>query len=192
MRTISSVAPMQRKSLFRGLFADFFGLEKVRWANCAQLPRFGGSAPETAVFKQTTGEVFMQTKLLCARSCRCARPAAAMAQSTVEIYGRANLGSITGGQLALRRRRRLQVANRIFDSGSRLGFRVNEALGGGMRAFVVMESVSTSIAATTSAQAGGANANGRLVSGRRATRTGSRWRLGRYPWGRQSIWWSTA
>jgi predicted porin len=63
-----------------------------------------------------------------------------MAQSTVEIYGRANVGvdqwqakgsGVAGGNHDSRLR--------VFDVGSRLGFRVNENLGGGMRAFVVME-----------------------------------------------------
>jgi predicted porin len=62
-----------------------------------------------------------------------------MAQSTVEIYGRANLGidNWRGGSTATGIN--LQSRNRIFDGSSRVGFRVNESLGGGMRAFVVIE-----------------------------------------------------
>jgi predicted porin len=92
------------------------------------------------VVKQTTGDVFMQKKLLAIAVAGALAPAAAMAQSTVEIYGRANIGvdqwsakgsSVAGGNFDSRLR--------VFDYGSRLGFRVNESLGGGMRAFVVIE-----------------------------------------------------
>jgi predicted porin len=181
---------MQRKSLFRGLFADFFGLEKPRWANCAQLPRFGGSAPETAVFKQTTGEVFMQKKLLALAVAGALAPAAAMAQSTVEIYGRANLGldnwratgaSVSGNDFKSR--------NRVFDSGSRLGFRVNEGLGGGMRAFVVMETGVNVDSGNNTAQSGLANGSTGFWASRDSyLGIGGGW--GDVRWGRQSIWWS--
>src|SRR4051812_45008790 len=82
----------------------------------------------------------MQKKLLAVAVASALAPAAAMAQSTVEIYGRANMGldmwqakgsTVTGASYDSR--------VRVFDQGSRLGFRVNESLGGGMRAFVVME-----------------------------------------------------
>jgi predicted porin len=93
------------------------------------------------VSKQTTGDVFMQKKLLAIAVAGALAPAAAMAQSTVEIYGRANVGidlwqakgATTAGQS-------FDSRTRIYDQGSRLGFRVNENLGGGMRAFVVIES----------------------------------------------------
>jgi predicted porin len=83
----------------------------------------------------------MQKKLLAIAVAGALAPAAAMAQSTVEIYGRANVGIdqwsakgsvVAGGDNAGRLR--------VYDFGSRLGFRVNESLGGGMRAFVVIES----------------------------------------------------
>lgn len=82
----------------------------------------------------------MQKKLLAIAVAGALAPAAAMAQSTVEIYGRANVG-VDSWQA-----KSATLANadynsriRVFDQGSRLGFRVNESLGGGMRAFVVME-----------------------------------------------------
>jgi len=64
----------------------------------------------------------------------------AFAQSTVTIYGRANVdvstysatGAAAGGADIVNRMR-------VADSGSRFGFRVNEDLGGGLRAFVVCE-----------------------------------------------------
>ena len=83
----------------------------------------------------------MHKKLLAIAVAGALAPAAAMAQSTVEIYGRANVGidhwqakDSTLGTGDFKGRLR------IFDIGSRLGFRVNESLGGGMRAFVVIES----------------------------------------------------
>jgi len=86
----------------------------------------------------------MQKKLLAIAVAGALAPAAAIAQSTVEIYGRANVGIDSwqatgasgpenGGNNSYKSRLR------VFDFGSRLGFRVNESLGGGMRAFVVME-----------------------------------------------------
>ena len=65
----------------------------------------------------------------------------AFAQSTVTIYGRANvdvssysaLGATTAADSLVSR-------TRVADSGSRFGFRVNEDLGGGLRAFVTCES----------------------------------------------------
>ena len=65
----------------------------------------------------------------------------AFAQSTVTIYGRANVdvsnyaatGATAGAAADLVGR------TRVADSGSRFGFRVNEDLGGGLRAFVVCE-----------------------------------------------------
>jgi predicted porin len=88
---------------------------------------------------------FMQKKLLAVAVAGALAPAAAMAQSTVEIYGRANVGldhwqatgAADGGPAGNSNDYKGRV--RVFDFGSRLGFRVNESLGGGMRAFVVME-----------------------------------------------------
>jgi hypothetical protein len=65
----------------------------------------------------------MQKKLLALAVAGALAPAAAMAQSTVEIYGRANLGidnwRATGAATATGN---MKSRNRIFDSGSRLGF----------------------------------------------------------------------
>ena len=66
----------------------------------------------------------MQKKLLAIAVAGALVPAAAMAQSTVEIYGRANIGvdqwsakgsGVAGGNFDSRLR--------VFDYGSRLGFR---------------------------------------------------------------------
>jgi predicted porin len=102
----------------------------------------------------------MQKKLLAIAVAGALAPAAAMAQSTVEIYGRANLGvdnwratgsNVAGGNFASRAR--------VFDSGSRLGFRVNESLGGGMRAFVVIETGAQLDSGSGNGQSGSPNAS---------------------------------
>ena len=108
----------------------------------------------------------MQKKLLAIAVASALAPAAAMAQSTVEIYGRANvgidqyqskgskgIGAVPDGAGDYKGRLR------VFDFGSRLGFRVNESLGGGMRAFVVMETGVNIDNGSNSGQSGTANAS---------------------------------
>ena len=94
----------------------------------------------------------MQKKLLALAVAGALAPAAAMAQSSVEIYGRAHLGvdqyRATGATIA---GEDFKGRLRVFDVGSRVGFRVNESLGGGMRAFVVVE---TGVNIDTGSQAG--------------------------------------
>src|SRR5215510_7011235 len=102
----------------------------------------------------------MQKKLLAIAVAGALAPAAAMAQSTVEIYGRANIGidnweSKGGADPTGNFKGRL----RVFDFGSRLGFRVNESLGGGMRAFVVMETGVNIDSGSGNGQSGSANAS---------------------------------
>ncbi len=131
----------------------------------------------------------MQKKLLALAVAGALVPAAAMAQSTVEIYGRANLafdnwkasGSATGADYESR--------NRVVDGSSRVGLRVNEALGGGMRAFAVIETGVNIDAGGTTGQGGQTNAS----SGNWASRDsylglGGGW--GDVRLGRQSIWWA--
>ena len=100
----------------------------------------------------------MQKKLLAIAVAGALAPAAAMAQSTVEIYGRAKLRvdnwRATGGPAD-----NFKSRMRVVDSGSRLGFRINESLGGGMRAFVVIESS----AAIDSSNGNGLSAAERIV-----------------------------
>jgi predicted porin len=132
----------------------------------------------------------MQKKLLALAVAGALAPAAAMAQSTVEIYGRANLGldnwratgaSTVGGDFKSR--------TRVFDSGSRLGFRVNEGLGGGMRAFVVMETGVNVDSGNNNGQSGTANGSTGFWASRDSyLGIGGGW--GDVRWGRQSIWWS--
>lgn len=119
-----------------------------------------------------------------------ALPSIAAAQSSVEIYGRANLGidsweadgaTAPGGNFD----RRL----RVFDGSSRIGFRINEALGGGMRAFAVIE---TGINIDTGSQAGQsgevAPSTGFWASRDSYLGLGGGW--GDVRFGRQSIWWA--
>ena len=131
----------------------------------------------------------MQKKLLALAVAGALVPAAAIAQSSVEIYGRANLGidnyrasgATTGSGIASR--------NRIYDSGSRLGFRVNEALGGGLRAFVVMESGVNIDDGGTTGQHNATNASsGTWASRDSYVGLGGGW--GDVRFGRQSIYWS--
>jgi predicted porin len=102
----------------------------------------------------------MQKKLLAIAVAGALAPAAAMAQSTVEIYGRANVG-IDQWQAkdATAAAGNFNSRLRIFDGSSRLGFRVNESLGGGMRAFVVIESGVNIDSGSLNGQSGAANAS---------------------------------
>lgn len=133
----------------------------------------------------------MQKKLLALAVAGALVPAAAMAQSTVEIYGRANLGldswKATGATIGsagdFKRR------NRIYDSGSRVGFRVNEGLGGGMRAFVVVETgVNIDNGNDTGQSAATNTSSGNWASRDSYVGVGGGW--GDVRFGRQSIWWS--
>ena len=133
----------------------------------------------------------MQKKLLALAVAGALAPVAVMAQSTVEIYGRANLsldswkatGSVAGAAGDYKRR------TRVVDSGSRLGFRVNEGLGGGLRAFVVMETGVNIDNGSTTGQSGAANAStGTWASRDSYVGVGGGW--GDVRLGRQSIWWS--
>jgi predicted porin len=116
-------------------------------------------------------------------------PAAAMAQSSVEIYGRANLafdqwkatGSATGADFESRLR--------VVDGSSRVGFRINESLGGGLRAFAVIETGVNIDNGGTTGQGGQANGSSAVWASRDSyLGLGGGW--GDIRLGRQSIWWS--
>ena len=120
-----------------------------------------------------------------------AAPAVAFAQaSSVQIYGRANLGfdtysatGATAGAAADYKSR-----NRIYDSGSRLGFRGTEDLGGGLSAVFVLESGVNFDSGSVNGQAGVPNASaGTLAS--RDSWVGLQGSWGRVSFGRQSIFW---
>lgn len=133
----------------------------------------------------------MQKKLLAIAVAGALVPAAAMAQSSVEIYGRANLsldsweasGSTAGAAGNLDRRMR------VVDSGSRVGLRINESLGGGLRAFAVIESGVNIDNGSQAGQSGAANASTGFFASRDSyIGLGGGW--GDVRLGRQSIWWS--
>jgi predicted porin len=133
----------------------------------------------------------MQKKFLALAVAGALVPAAAMAQSSVEIYGRANLAfdnwRATGS--ALGAAADYKARTRVVDGSSRVGFRINESLGGGMRAFAVIE---TGVNIDSGGNQGqGTQTNG--SSGFWASRDsylglGGGW--GDVRLGRQSIWWS--
>lgn len=133
----------------------------------------------------------MQKKLLALAVAGALAPAAAVAQqSTVEIYGRANLSidnwRATGASTATAN---FKSRARIVDSGSRVGFRVNENLGGGLRAFAVIESGANIDSGTGNGQSGAANTSTGMWASRDSyLGLGGGW--GDVRWGRQSIWWS--
>lgn len=78
---------------------------------------------------------------------------------------------------------------RVYDGSSRLGFRVNEALGGGMRAFVVLETGVDFDTGNNAGQSGAANVNSGLWASRDSyVGVGGGW--GDIRFGRQSVWWS--
>ncbi len=116
-------------------------------------------------------------------------PAAALAQ--VQIYGRANVGidtySATGATAA---NQDFKSRQRVFDSGSRVGFRGTEDLGGGLKAVYVIESGVNIDTGTGNGQSGAANAS----TGTFATRdsyAGLEGNWGRVTFGRQSIFWGS-
>lgn len=117
-------------------------------------------------------------------------PTAVYAQSSVEIYGRANVGidnwRATGATNAANN---FASRARIYDAASRLGFRVNESLGGGMRAFIVMETGVNIDNGSNAGQSGVPNvASGFWASRDAFLGLGGGW--GDLRFGRQSIWWS--
>jgi predicted porin len=142
-------------------FNETFASENRGLANCAQLLAVRGAfAGDGGLCSNKQENAFMQKKLLAIAVAGALAPAAAMAQSTVEIYGRANMGidqyeskGSPGGATDLKGRLR------VFDFGSRLGFRVNESLGGGMRAFVVIETGVNIDSGSNNGQSGSANAS---------------------------------
>lgn len=132
----------------------------------------------------------MHKKLLAVAIAGALAPAAAMAQSTVEIYGRASLGvdrwSADG---AVTGQPNFDSRWRVFDNSSRVGFRINESLGGGMRAFVVIESGANIDSGGTAGQSGGVNGStGNWASRDSYLGIGGGW--GDIRLGRQSIYYS--
>jgi len=118
-------------------------------------------------------------------------PLAAFAQSNISIYGRANLGldrysatgsSSGGGDFASRMR--------IFDSGSRLGFRASENLGGGMEAYFQLETGVNWDSGNNFGQSGTNNAASTGFPASRDSFLGLKAGWGEISFGRQSIFWA--
>jgi predicted porin len=143
---------------FTAFLAKSLASKTAGWQTVRSFRHSGVIAGDGGLIKQTTGDVFMHKKLLAVAVAGALAPAAAMAQSTVEIYGRANLSvdnwRATGGAVD-----NFKSRTRVVDTGSRLGFRVNESLGGGMRAFVVIESGVNIDSGSGNGQSGAANAS---------------------------------
>jgi len=120
-----------------------------------------------------------------------AAPAVAFAQaSSVQIYGRANLGvdsySATGATAGSSAD--LKSRTRVFDSSSRLGFRGEEALGNGLKAIFLMESGVNIDNGGTTGQSGAANTSTGTLSSRTG-HVGLAGNWGQLTFGRSNVWW---
>lgn len=167
-------------------------------AEYAQLPEFGQwqravtdhvvSLPtvKTNLFLENS----MQKKIIALAVAGLMSGAAFAQASNVQIYGRVNTGfenysatgSVTGTAADLKAR------NRVFDSGSRLGFRGTEDLGGGLKAGFVIESGLNIDNGTATTQGGAANAS----TGTLSSRSSWMWlggNFGEVRFGRQDLYW---
>jgi predicted porin len=118
-------------------------------------------------------------------------PAVALAQkSTVEIYGRANLGldnyQAKGGVNAAND---LDGRMRVYDNSSRVGFRGTEALGSGLSAIFQFETGVNVDTGNNLSQAASANASSGFWASRDSF-VGLDSNFGRLTFGRQSIYWA--
>lgn len=118
-------------------------------------------------------------------------PLAAFAQTNVTIYGRANMGldrysatgaTAAGGDYASRMR--------IYDSGSRLGFRGSENLGGGLEAYLVLETGVNWDSGRAFGQSGVNNGASTGFPASRDSFLGLKAGWGEISFGRQSIFWA--
>ncbi len=120
-----------------------------------------------------------------------AAPVLAFAQSSVTIYGRANLGletwRATGSRAAVTD---FNSRNRVYDSASRVGFRGTEDLGGGLRAYFVIETGINMDTGGSTGQSGAVNpnANGWATRDSFVGLAGKEW--GEVSFGRQSMFWA--
>jgi predicted porin len=110
--------------------------------------------------------------------------------SNVTLYGRANLGvdsyratgSVGGAATDFKSR------TRVYDSGSRVGVRGVEQLGGGLRAIFQVESGANIDSGGNTGQGGQANASTGFFASRDSF-VGLEGGFGRLTFGRQSVWW---
>lgn len=117
-------------------------------------------------------------------------PAAFAQSSNVQLYGRANLGfdqyKATGSSVAGADR---SSRVRIFDSGSRVGLRGTEQLGGGLSAIFQIESGVNVDNGSNTGQASANNASTGFFASRDSY-VGLTGNWGRVTFGRQSIFWA--
>jgi len=118
-------------------------------------------------------------------------PGVALAQkSTVEIYGRANLGfSHYQAKGASAGMQNLEGRLQVFDGSSRVGFRGTEDLGSGLRAIFQIETGVNVDNGSNTGQGGQANASSGFWASRDSF-VGLDSNFGRLTFGRQSIYWA--
>jgi predicted porin len=118
-------------------------------------------------------------------------PGVALAQkSTVEIYGRANLGvDYYEAQGAVNPYNNREGRTRVFDNSSRVGFRGTEDLGGGLRAIFQLETGVNIDNGSNTGQGGQANTSSGFWASRDSF-VGLDSNFGRFTLGRQSIFWA--
>jgi len=117
----------------------------------------------------------------------------AFAQSAVTIYGRAHVAydasyQVTGGKTIAGAAYDIKNRQRVADDGSRIGFRISEDLGGGLRAFSVIETGVNLDTATGNGQSGAANSGSGLF-GTREAHVGIGNDTGEVRLGRQNVFW---
>ena len=114
---------------------------------------------------------------------------APVAQAQVTLYGRLHVGvdsyTASGGTAGSGLKSRL----RVYDQNSRLGVRVAEALGGGLRAIAQIESGVNIDSGGNTGQAGQTNVSSGFLASRDSFVGVDHHDYGRLTLGRQSIWW---
>lgn len=119
-----------------------------------------------------------------------ASPGVVLAQSNVELYGRANLGfdhyEAKGSSVAGADR---DGRFRVFDNASRVGLRGAEDLGNGLKAIFQIETGVNFDNGSNTGQSGAANANTGFWASRDSF-AGLDSNFGRLTFGRQSIYWA--
>ncbi len=127
-----------------------------------------------------------KTKIAVAVAGVMAAPFALAQTSTVTLYGRANLGldhyQATGNGADFKGRLR------VYDTGSRLGVRGIEDLGGGLRAVFQIESGLSADTGNRLGQGGQTNTSAGFLASRPSW-VGLDGAFGRVLWGRQDVWW---
>ncbi|MFN0304959.1 MAG: porin [Burkholderiales bacterium] len=110
--------------------------------------------------------------------------------SNVTLYGRANLGISTYQATGAAAGSAADFKSKpvVFDSGSRLGVRGVEDLGGGLRAIFQIES-GVNIDTGNAQGQGGQNNNSSGFLGSRPSFVGLEGGFGRVTFGRQDVWW---